>query len=144
MHAQSVGDDAGHVQQVVDQPVLRPGAAFDHFEPVTKLVRGHVVHPQYVRPAEYRGQRGAQLVGHGREKVVFRATRILRVAARGLFLPDQLFEIVGHRVERPAQGAHFRRAAERDGSVEVAGLQTARRARQTPDGSGDPVRRNQG
>jgi hypothetical protein len=93
-------DDARDVEHVGHEPDLQARVAQDR---VDRLVLGGVVDrrpAQQLGPAEHRGERCAQLVGHRREELVLLAVQALGFAPRGAFL-DEPFSLV---LEAPPLG----------------------------------------
>src|SRR5690242_14108705 len=83
------GDDTRHVENVVDDLRLRFGIAPDHFDSL--LGYRIVERPTFEqsRPAEYRGERCAQLVRNRREKLVLQTVRLFRRLSRAAFQFEQ-------------------------------------------------------
>ena len=97
LHVESnfAGDDAAHVQQVVDELRLRAGVALDGVDALAEVLGRELVQAQELRPAEDGIERGAQLVRQRGEKLVLHDAGVLGLGARGAFGLQQLSALVG-------------------------------------------------
>ena len=77
VEAQLPADDARDLEEVVDQPGLRPRTALDRLERSCGAGGIEPAAPQLTDPGEDRGERGAELVGHGGEELVLQAAGLL-------------------------------------------------------------------
>jgi len=82
-------DDAGDIEQVVDELSLHFHVAFDGFQAALDRGRGQVFLAQHARPAEHGIERGAQLMGEGGQELVLGAVGGLGLGAGGLFARQQ-------------------------------------------------------
>ena len=98
MHIQSqfAGDDAGDIEQVVDELALALGAALDRRQAMLHFLRFDPSAHEQLRPAEDCIERRAKLVADGREKLVLQPARGLGVflgehnLALGLLLSGEI------------------------------------------------------
>ena len=99
-------DDATGVEQIADQPGLLVDVALDHLERPCRRAGVEMTGAEHPDPAERRVQRGAQLVGQHRQKIVLRPIGGFRFLARGV---RQLGPTPRRSriVERPAQILHL-------------------------------------
>src|SRR2546422_6070139 len=70
-------DHPRDLEEVVDEPGLRPRAAVDHLERAVGAGGSERAPAQLTDPGEDRGERGAELVGHGGEELVLQAAGLL-------------------------------------------------------------------
>ena len=79
---QLTGDDPAHVQQIVDDLILRHGVAHDRVDSPGDFGRVQQAALQHARPSEDSGQRRAELMADRREKLVLEPGRLFRAVAR--------------------------------------------------------------
>src|SRR5262249_2941503 len=83
----------GNVQQVADELDLGLDGALDPFECEVVIFLLDLPSAQHAGPAQHRRQRRAELVRKQGEKLVLRAVRILRRAARRIFTLEEPFAL---------------------------------------------------
>ena len=152
LDAQAAGHDAGDVHQLGDQARLQLGVARDRVEGA--LHRGRIrlaFRAEDVGPAQDRGERRAQLVGHGGQELVLQPARLLEAL---LALPERLLGVLPLGAlleERPglpgpgqgdpglaAQPLQEREVLFAEGAVRPPGPPAARRSARRPRPGGRP------
>ena len=94
------GDDAAHVQQVVDDLRLRAHVALDGLEPARRGPRRSTSPlPQERRPALDRIQRRAQLVRQRREELILHVAQAFGLRARRALGLQELLALPGNLSE---------------------------------------------
>src|SRR5207302_3354600 len=86
-------DHSRALEEVVDEPGLRSRAAVDYLERVWGAGGIERAPPQLTDPGEDRGERGAELVGHGGKELLLQAAGLLGLPAPARVLdpePDQV------------------------------------------------------
>ena len=89
------GDDAVHVEQVLDQARLRLGIPGDRIETFCDAHRVVALEQQHLGPAEDRGERRAQLVRERGEELVLEPAHALAFGARAALDLDQTLLLGG-------------------------------------------------
>ncbi len=98
LQAQLAGDDAGDVEEILDELPEGPGAPLDGVERALRAGRVEVGRAQEVRPVEQRLQRAAQLVGDGGEELVLHPARAFGLGPHLVLVREQ-----SHVVDRDAR-----------------------------------------
>ena len=111
VEAEPSGHDARHVQQVLDELRLRPGAALDRLDGARRLLRvERFADAEQSRPGEDRRERRPELVRDRGEEGVLRAARRLGITSRAFGFREERFPLplrplpLGH-VPRDLRGA---------------------------------------
>src|SRR5207237_8616135 len=94
LQPQLAPNDARDVEQILDQLLLRLGAALDNFQPAGGGGGVKLPLAQHPGPSEHRGQRRAQLVRDRGEELVLETISRLRLLARRLFAGYKLSAFV--------------------------------------------------
>src|SRR5439155_15189910 len=87
VEAQLPADDARDVEEVVDQPGLHPRTALDRVERARGVGGIERPLPQLIHPDEDRRERGAELVGDGREELIRRLVSSASRYSRSYSIP---------------------------------------------------------
>ena len=77
--AQRPRNDAGHIQEIVDDVRQSDGVSLDRRDRVCRAVGRQLLRPQHARPPEHCIQRRSELVRHRREEVVLETVGLLGV-----------------------------------------------------------------
>src|SRR6185503_10361020 len=88
------GDDAGHVEQLIDDCALRRRVSTDHLDAARSIALEQRAALEQMNPADDRVERRAQLVREHRQKLVFHAIRNFRTRPRLLLEQHVLLQFL--------------------------------------------------